>query len=120
MTMKTSTNLKRLGLALTAACTLAPWQASPANANPTGRFYVVACSTSNATAGAAQKAGQTVVALRDAGFTRAHLIASENFPRMQKGYLICVVDSTRDKRKAYQISHQAEGRGFSNYIARGW
>jgi hypothetical protein len=110
----------RIGLLVAATCLISSVQAPVAHANATGRFYVLACSASAASPGEVTKAGQTVVALRDAGFARAHLIASEHFPKLQKGFLVCVVDSSPEQKTAYVVSNQARNKGFKNYIALGW
>ena len=115
-----SIDYRGLALALTVGAALGLAHATTANANPTGRFYVLACSVDAATPGATKKAGRTVVALRDAGFERAHLIASEHLPKLKKGFVVCVVDSSSDQKAAYGVSAKARDKGFDNYIARGW
>ena len=67
-----------------------------------------------------RKAEAIVRALRAAGFRKAHLIGSEQFPQLQSGLLVCLVDSLNDKGRAFDVAARAKNKGFSAYVAVGW
>lgn len=94
-------------------------EGSPAQASATGRFQVIACSEGKRAKGV-RKAEGIVRALRAAGFRKAHLIGSEQFPKLQSGLLVCLVDSLNDKGRAFDVAARAKNKGFSAYVAVGW